>query len=78
MPVSVLGASAATFAQHYAGACPQPVSRATTTPGDGAATTDMRSSLLHGCAALKRCRRPLRISSPMTRLQRSGRPGPEA
>ena len=52
MPVSVAGASAATFALRPAGACPQPVSRATTTPGDGAATTEMRSSLLHGCAVV--------------------------
>ena len=29
MPVSVAGASAATFAQRHAGACPQPVSRPT-------------------------------------------------
>ena len=52
MPVSVAGASAATFAQHLAGARPQPVSRPTTTSEDGAATTEMRSSLLHGCAVV--------------------------
>ena len=78
MPVSVAGASAATFAQRHAGARPQPVSRPPTTSEDGAVTTEMRSSLLHGCAAIKRCRRPSRISSAITRLQGSGRPGPEA
>ena len=46
MPVSVAGASAATFAQRHAGARPQPVSRPTTT------SEEMRSSLLHGCAVV--------------------------
>ena len=63
MPVSVAGASAATFAQRHAGARPQPVSRPTTTSEDGAVTTEMRSSLLHGCAVVKRCRRPSRQPS---------------
>ena len=76
MPVNVRGASAATFAQRHAGTSPQPVSRVTTTPGDGAATTEMRSSLLHGGAVVKRCRRPSRISFAITRLQGSGRPWP--
>ena len=76
MPVSVAGASAATFAQRHAGARPQPVSRPTTTSEDGAVTTEMRSSLLHGGAVVKRCRRPSRISFAITRLQGSGRPWP--
>ena len=76
MPVSVAGASAATFAQRHAGARPQPVSRPPTTSEDGAVTTEMRSSLLRGCAVVKRCRRPSRISSSLARLQGTGRPWP--
>ena len=78
MPVSLAGASAATFAQRHAGARPQPVSRPPTTSEDGAVTTEMRSSLLHGCAVVKRCRRPSRISLPLRGCKEPVGHGPEA
>ena len=81
MPVSVAGASAASFAQRLAGArphCPQRTAGVAADHNVRRRRGDDRDAQLIAARLRcgQRCRRPSRISSAITRLQGSGRPWP--